>query len=430
MDEITVEGKRYLSARRAAQISDYTQDYIGQLCRGKELTAKKIGRSWFVSEDSLMDHLKEYKHQEWLKRRQLQKKQQQEHEQDDEISYESDEGPLNPTPQKGANEPDETTRSVPAEAGEMAAAAATESASASSGAPAANETDMAIYHERLDPPEHSLASDETEDGDVNRHLQENASVAAPGSDADVAAETQRPHTHGNSDDDAVELGDGIRARRIDRHRRTQRTQRPSQGSQQATGGIISDGIITNDTMCQSNHIVDLQQKKRETAQTAQPKHRQPKTMGIYPEGELPKTPERDEDTNEPTETTADSDVPQQSEASEIEYANDDIADTQNTEGASQAVHTPEQERELDESGDTTDVHAPSVEAEEYEHDALVRTEHSTVSAAKLTLLTGTTIGILAACGIVFALLEWHAQYAVAQDSSGPTQLEGIRIKQW
>ncbi len=50
------QGKNYISAKRASEISDYSSDYIGQLCRAEKLDCTMIGRSWFVTEESLNDH--------------------------------------------------------------------------------------------------------------------------------------------------------------------------------------------------------------------------------------------------------------------------------------------------------------------------------------------------------------------------------------
>ncbi len=52
-DDLHFEGKKFISSRRAALERGYTQDYIGQLIRNKKVDARKVGRSWFVSIDSL-----------------------------------------------------------------------------------------------------------------------------------------------------------------------------------------------------------------------------------------------------------------------------------------------------------------------------------------------------------------------------------------
>lgn len=55
-NEVFFEGKKYISARRASQITGYNSDYIGQLCRKGLLECRLVGRSWFVSEISLGQH--------------------------------------------------------------------------------------------------------------------------------------------------------------------------------------------------------------------------------------------------------------------------------------------------------------------------------------------------------------------------------------
>ena len=50
------DGKKYISSKRASKISDYSSDYIGQLCRSGKLAARMVGHTWFVSEDSLNSH--------------------------------------------------------------------------------------------------------------------------------------------------------------------------------------------------------------------------------------------------------------------------------------------------------------------------------------------------------------------------------------
>lgn len=53
MDSLDIEGKEYISARRAGKEHGYTSDYIGQLVRKGSLEGKKVGRAWYVSVDSL-----------------------------------------------------------------------------------------------------------------------------------------------------------------------------------------------------------------------------------------------------------------------------------------------------------------------------------------------------------------------------------------
>lgn len=55
-ENLILQDKNFISAKRAAEISSYTSDYIGQLCRGGKLECKMIGRSWFVTQESLLNH--------------------------------------------------------------------------------------------------------------------------------------------------------------------------------------------------------------------------------------------------------------------------------------------------------------------------------------------------------------------------------------
>jgi hypothetical protein len=55
-DEIDIEGVKYISSKRAAELSGYAQDYIGQLARGGYIKAQRIGGLWHVSLDSLQEY--------------------------------------------------------------------------------------------------------------------------------------------------------------------------------------------------------------------------------------------------------------------------------------------------------------------------------------------------------------------------------------
>lgn len=56
MDELTIDDKKYISTKRAAQITGYAKDYVGQLCREGYVEAKRIGRGWYVLESGIKDH--------------------------------------------------------------------------------------------------------------------------------------------------------------------------------------------------------------------------------------------------------------------------------------------------------------------------------------------------------------------------------------
>ncbi|HEX8591559.1 MAG TPA: hypothetical protein VF696_02320 [Candidatus Paceibacterota bacterium] len=56
MDELVIGDKTYISSKRAAEITGYAKDYVGQLCREGYVEAKMVGRSWYVLESSIRDH--------------------------------------------------------------------------------------------------------------------------------------------------------------------------------------------------------------------------------------------------------------------------------------------------------------------------------------------------------------------------------------
>ena len=57
MDELEISGKRYVSSRRAAKEYRYHVDYIGQLIRSGKVTGTKVGRAWYVDQESLATYL-------------------------------------------------------------------------------------------------------------------------------------------------------------------------------------------------------------------------------------------------------------------------------------------------------------------------------------------------------------------------------------
>lgn len=54
--ELILDGKKYISSTRAAQLVGYTKDYVGQLARAGKLDCKLIGRGWYIAEDSITKH--------------------------------------------------------------------------------------------------------------------------------------------------------------------------------------------------------------------------------------------------------------------------------------------------------------------------------------------------------------------------------------
>lgn len=57
MDELEISGKRYISTRRAAREHGYHSDYMGQLIRSKKVAGQKVGRAWYIEEQSLAAYL-------------------------------------------------------------------------------------------------------------------------------------------------------------------------------------------------------------------------------------------------------------------------------------------------------------------------------------------------------------------------------------
>ena len=56
MDELIVNQTKYISSKRAAALTGYARDYIGQLIRQGKLDAQRVGRAWYVSEVSIKTH--------------------------------------------------------------------------------------------------------------------------------------------------------------------------------------------------------------------------------------------------------------------------------------------------------------------------------------------------------------------------------------
>lgn len=55
-NSILIEGKEYISSERAAKLVGYTKDYVGQLARAGKIKSKRIGRSWYIEEESINKH--------------------------------------------------------------------------------------------------------------------------------------------------------------------------------------------------------------------------------------------------------------------------------------------------------------------------------------------------------------------------------------
>jgi hypothetical protein len=58
VDELEIKGKKYISSKRAAEITGYAKDYIGQLARAGKVAGTRFGRAWYVDETALLTHFK------------------------------------------------------------------------------------------------------------------------------------------------------------------------------------------------------------------------------------------------------------------------------------------------------------------------------------------------------------------------------------
>lgn len=58
MESVIFDGKEYIKASVLAERFNYTQDYLGQLCRAKKVDARLVGRAWYLNLDSLQGHKK------------------------------------------------------------------------------------------------------------------------------------------------------------------------------------------------------------------------------------------------------------------------------------------------------------------------------------------------------------------------------------
>ena len=56
---VTLEGRDYVSALRAAKLTGYNPDYIGQLARGGKISSRQIGNRWYVDREALFAHKQE-----------------------------------------------------------------------------------------------------------------------------------------------------------------------------------------------------------------------------------------------------------------------------------------------------------------------------------------------------------------------------------
>ncbi len=56
---VSFDGKDYISASRAAKLTGYHQDYVGQLARKGSILSRQIGNRWYVDREGLLSHKSE-----------------------------------------------------------------------------------------------------------------------------------------------------------------------------------------------------------------------------------------------------------------------------------------------------------------------------------------------------------------------------------
>ena len=56
---MTFDGNEYVSAVRAAEITGYHQDYVGQLARENRVLSRQVGSRWYVERSGIVEHKKE-----------------------------------------------------------------------------------------------------------------------------------------------------------------------------------------------------------------------------------------------------------------------------------------------------------------------------------------------------------------------------------
>lgn len=58
-DVLFFDKEEYITSSRAAEITGYAQDYVGELARSKSISARKMGRNWMIQKKSILEHKKE-----------------------------------------------------------------------------------------------------------------------------------------------------------------------------------------------------------------------------------------------------------------------------------------------------------------------------------------------------------------------------------
>jgi hypothetical protein len=54
VDELEIQGKKYISSKRASELTGYAKDYVGQLARAGKVPGTRVGRAWYVDEATIL----------------------------------------------------------------------------------------------------------------------------------------------------------------------------------------------------------------------------------------------------------------------------------------------------------------------------------------------------------------------------------------
>lgn len=116
MDELFFGTEKFISSKRASKLTGYTTDYVGQLCRAEKIKSKLVGRNWYVNEISLLEHkqgpkkdqttngkeLSQYAYEplQYVADERSRYVKVEKHDKSAVLNYKSDDGSLNPRPQK------------------------------------------------------------------------------------------------------------------------------------------------------------------------------------------------------------------------------------------------------------------------------------------------------------------------------------------
>ena len=57
---VLIDGKKYISTKKASELTGYTSDYIGQISRGGTIKSKLIGKTKFVEEIEILEYAKKF----------------------------------------------------------------------------------------------------------------------------------------------------------------------------------------------------------------------------------------------------------------------------------------------------------------------------------------------------------------------------------